>query len=302
MGLTSINFRGASISLEDLTKGTINVTKYSFYLKFDYPCSSRTDCTPYEINLPRGQYLFEIYGASGGDVESLGLQGLGGFSRGFYSVKQISSRLFLYLGGEGSPCFNAMCSPFGGFNGGGTAYGDCGGGGGSTDLRTISGTTITSKLTDTRILVAGGGGGGRKPFDNTNQTANGGNGGGSLGGQGKGLDSNKPCIATQSDCTNGSGTKSDGKLWKGADGELWGASNGGGGGGGGYYGGGTCADCSGSGGSGYFSPTFIVNGKTSESNHKGNGTALIYFFPSLTLHKRITCFPFYAFFVIFLCK
>ena len=298
-----MKFKGASISVANSTKGSINITKHDFYLEFNYPCGSTTDCTPYELNLPRGQYLFEIYGASGGDVENKGLAGFGGFSRGFYPVRQISKRVFLYLGGVGSSCSSSyMCSSYGGFNGGGKAFGDCAGGGGASDLRIDNEITITDHSTDSRILVAGGGGGGRSQNTIT-YTAAGGNGGGLQGGQGIGLDENVPCIATQDSCDQGSGIVSNGLIWKGADGNSsWGDGMGGSGGGGGYIGGGTCADCSGSGGSGFFSTEFIIKGETSEATNIGNGKAFVYFFVSLTLNQHHSCFPNYVFFVIIFGK
>ncbi|EAY05343.1 hypothetical protein TVAG_153770 [Trichomonas vaginalis G3] len=44
----------------------IHVFIYDQQYIFDYPCTSNTDCTDYEITFPPGVYKFELYGSSGG--------------------------------------------------------------------------------------------------------------------------------------------------------------------------------------------------------------------------------------------
>ncbi|EAY22814.1 hypothetical protein TVAG_075610 [Trichomonas vaginalis G3] len=46
---------------------TIDVDRYIF----DYPCSSSSDCTDYEITFPPGLYKFELYGSSGGSQNGI---------------------------------------------------------------------------------------------------------------------------------------------------------------------------------------------------------------------------------------
>ncbi|EAY14577.1 hypothetical protein TVAG_393040 [Trichomonas vaginalis G3] len=44
----------------------INVIEHNHQYIFNYPCTSSTDCTDYEITFPPGVYKFELYGSSGG--------------------------------------------------------------------------------------------------------------------------------------------------------------------------------------------------------------------------------------------
>ncbi|MFN8393529.1 MAG: HYR domain-containing protein [Bacteroidia bacterium] len=163
--------------------------------------------------------------------------------------------LYIYVGGQGT-------DNTGGYNGGGTpgTNANYGGGGGGTDIRR-GGTTITN-----RILVAGGGGGSASNCGTW--TAEGGHGGGLVGGSG--------CVFSCSSCqyTGSGGTQSAGGIagptshgscGGNTNGALWqGGSNTGGfgvGGGGGYYGGGSgCFEGAG-GGSSYtdFTCTNVVH-------------------------------------------
>jgi len=118
------------------------------------------------IDLPAGQYLLEVWGASGGDAgQSLG--GRGGFSSGEIKLAT-DTTLFIGVGGQGQPRGIGT----GGFNGGGTvasaagqlpdqAHHAGGGGGGATHISTRTG--ILGDLQNFRgdiLIVAGGGGGG----------------------------------------------------------------------------------------------------------------------------------------------
>ena len=99
-------------------------------------------------------------GAQGGNTQGYSnLGGFGGWVQAFLSVTA-GQTLYIYVGGDGITGER--------FNGGGTAddfYGRItGGGGGATDIRTMSG-NLTS-----RLIVAGGGG-------STFLFVNGGNGG-----------------------------------------------------------------------------------------------------------------------------
>ena len=148
----------------------------------------------------------------------------------------------------------------GGFNGGGNGYvgsygNGCGGGGGSTDIRT------QENLPTSRILVAGGGGG-----DGNTQRA-GGCGGGLQGGDaigeqhfGKGGNQESGGKGVVYSSTH---QTKDGEYLNGSDGLGQGLS--GGGGGGGYYGGSGSYEWGGGGGSGYVSP-FVLFGKTLAGN------------------------------------
>ena len=282
-------FRGADIYLENsIEDSKLIIEKSLRSLKFNYPCVSPSKCTPYVIHLTKGQYLLQVFGASGGDEGNLGLRGLGGFSQGLFDTKE-NTRLYLYIGGEGTNKSEGS-NKGGGYNGGGLSYGSSGGGVGATDFRTIGGVIDSSESIESRILIAGGGGGARFIF---NESAHGGNGGGFEGTRGGSIESeNQPCYGNQNDCLGSSGPLIvEGSLWKGADANSsWGFKNGGAGGGGGYYGGGTCAQCGGSGGSG-FSKLPMVKGMTYPSNNAGNGYAVIYFFNSFTFHNSCRNFP-----------
>jgi hypothetical protein len=247
-----------------------------------YPCESQTTCHPIEIYLPKGKYVFELWGAQGGNLTHAE-GGFGGYTRGtitFDAKKQI----FLYIGAAG---FGGMHKGFtnNAYNGGGygTHYNSeatsCSGGG-ATDVRTS--TDISS-----RILVAGDGGGASSHPQY--QVINpGGSGGGIFGCDG--VDGTGPSGAMQ----RGEGGKSDsggtayeeglkGKLFYGGNQTYPG--NLGSGGGGGYYGGGAgfCYGASGGGGSGYVSPLFsfpsLLRGNDSTPNfytmRLGNGAIRI---------------------------
>ena len=276
-------YRHSDIYLQESSvPSNINVSTTQNSLTFHYPCDSSTTCTPYVIKLPKGQYLLQAYGASGGNSREVELRGKGGFSEGLLRIN-FPTTIFLYIGGEGLPFSSDITTPTnieGGYNGGGASYGDCGGGGGATDFRLEGGNAELADSYNTRILIAGGGGGGRTVVESQ---AKGGDAGGIFGIQGVSLNSsNLPCYGTQQSCVEGKGEKSDGNTWKGADGNNeWGLGNGGGGGGGGYIGGGSCANCAGSGGSGYFTDP-IIRGMTFTSNNIGNGYAIIYFFNYFT--------------------
>lgn len=121
-----------------------------------------------EVNLKRGSYLFELWGAQGGQgcTENKSLTeyygGRGAFVSGKVHFFQ-NQKLFLFIGEKGhdpekcSPEYNGK----GGFNGGGDSGFDPrdndtpGGGGGATDIRIINNSENLSLFS--RIIVAAGG-------------------------------------------------------------------------------------------------------------------------------------------------
>ena len=119
--------------------------------------------SPEDVTLEPGIYTFELWGAQGGSFSGGTTGGLGGYVKGNYGIKDITS-LRITVGGQNS------------YNGGGssTSYdsrkGACGGGG--TDIR-IYGTEL-----EHRIIVAGGGGG---AWSSTMNGSNGGVGKGNTG-------------------------------------------------------------------------------------------------------------------------
>ena len=116
------------------------------------------------VTLYKGRYIFECWGASGGEGGGDGTHapgGKGGYAKGYITLKK-KSHFTIKIGGEGSANGRNVVQE-GGFNGGGkggTAYYDSnylfagGGGGGASDIR-YNGDGIAD-----RIIVAGGGGGG----------------------------------------------------------------------------------------------------------------------------------------------
>ena len=117
-----------------------NIQRNSDSIQFNYLCNDSTTCKPIIILLQRGIYYFDLFGASGGGDESIHKvlkPGYGGEASGYYILNK-STKLFLYIGGEGETG-NELA--LGGWNGGGDgAFGFnandvFGGGGGGTDIR-----------------------------------------------------------------------------------------------------------------------------------------------------------------------
>lgn len=256
---------------------------------FGYPCSSSASCSNIKVTIEAGTYLFELWGAQGGDSlhssyeSSVGPYpgAVGGYT---LAAKTFDSKteLELFIGGMGGLGDDISA----GFNGGGKGYGSNfynkgAAGGGATDIR------IKSGGSSSKILIAGGGGG-SNTFQQSdyNQKATTGVGGGLEGGKGI------KCLG------GGQNSKSDpsctpGTLGQGAAGK----SPYGSGGGGGYYGGSAGANRgeNGGGGSGFIDSSFTkTNGITpttldgtksfprstlldsgNETGHEGNGAVRI---------------------------
>ena len=159
-----------------------------------------------------GNYLLEVWGASGADITSSNAknQMVGGYGAYVYGTIALNAGDDLYVsaGGKGG-CVPESVVPSnyhenqcGGWNGGGkvtsastnaTSY--TGGGGGATDIAVHGTENGTDWYTDShlysRIIVAGGGGGAYCYPGTVNNEAgysNGGSGGAWIGGQGKGPD------------------------------------------------------------------------------------------------------------------
>ena len=126
-------------------------------LNFTYKCENSYDCQEIKQRLKAGTYIFEVWGAQGGNTtENNG--GRGGYSIGLISFYK-TVNLYIFLGGKGiSPdtsqenvCFVDTKRAF---NGGGKSLycNDEGGlrygtsGGGATDIR-INGRSISAKIT-----------------------------------------------------------------------------------------------------------------------------------------------------------
>ena len=236
------------------------------------------------LELSKGKYRFQLWGAQGG-TENL-TSARGGFVAGIISFTQ-KTKIFIRVGGQGEISSN---QPKGGFNGGGDGFigthnAKAGGGGGATDIRLIS-TNLSS-----RILVAGGGGGdgcysitysggsggGLEGTDGERWTVNSAQVNGKKGTQVSGGQGVKYAVSSQNG-TSGYGSAGVGIEWSG------------GGGGAGYFGGSGAYETGGGGGSGYISPMvqaeISLRGDqlTGKLIHIGNGLVII----TLLSGSRIT--------------
>lgn len=273
---------------------------------YQYPCKDSTTCNSIEIELTKGTWRIECWGASGGDTYNSYIEftypgGKGGYSMGEIILNK-KTKLFLIIGGQGlSNQSEYMKTCSGGYNGGGDGFngGYINGnnkpltytgasGGGGTDVR-IGGNNIIN-----RIMVAGGGGGSSCGVDDYKEYGFGGAGGGLEGIDGVQLRSGRSETKGKGGTQNSGGTAAKSSGGSSEAGQLWKGGNSGtgtrssaGGGGGGYYGGSGGAAAGGGGGSGYvssiFSFGFTINGENSfpstsdknETGHVGNGAIRI---------------------------
>ena len=202
------------------------------------------------IELPKGVYKFECWGAQGGYRSSATYGGKGGYSVGTLTLTD-KKAVYIYVGGSGNTGGTS-----GGFNGGGKRN-SYNGGGGASDIR------IGEDSLYARIIVAGGGGsdgasnkqgmyGGGETGGSTTQSY----GTGGYGGTQTGVSSSSWKTTAQSTSTT---SQSDAYAGFGFGGNgIYRSSGYGGAGGGGWYGGsGAYPDTSsdddrgGGGGSGY---------------------------------------------------
>ena len=128
-----------------LNEGMFRLADYS---KGDVICNA-TSCSifnaghqPYRARIPPGIYLFEVWGAAGGDRkgpgDSIAYGGKGGYTSGY--TAHTSKELYIFIGTQGN---SGDTIGKGGWNGGGNSLyissyycGKCGGagGGGATDI------------------------------------------------------------------------------------------------------------------------------------------------------------------------
>ena len=230
------------------------------------------ESNPYEVELTRGKYLIELWGAEGGTWDSENYSGRGAYTRGLLDIRK-RTKLYVYIGEKGSTITGKEGTAPATFNGGG--YGKLvatGGvlthigssGGGATDVRTKRGSSWDEEESLlSRIMVAAGGGGSTRENVN-NLLCKGGYGGGEKGEDGEATGNGNNIKKATGGSQNNTGSKGGVGLYcSGSDGKLGKAGNGGNcystsGGGGGYYGGGGSGVSSynhqcGAGGSSYIS-------------------------------------------------
>jgi hypothetical protein len=224
-----------AVNASSSSKITLNV--WQLYKSFGYTGNVQL------LQLPKGTYTFELWGAHGGNDLARGSFAPGGYARGEIKFQE-TINLYVYVGCKGAaprPSGPSICV----FNGGGGGS-ESGGGGGATDIRLNSGPWNNLLGLRSRIIVAGGGGG-------SEECGPGGNGGGITG---RGYNNG----------TNGGGTQNIAGT-KGGFG-YGGSYNGdAGGGGGGYYGGGCYPRRGGGGGSGFISGHLGCNAIDSSGRH-----------------------------------
>lgn len=123
-----------------------------------YPCENdKINCYSYETVLPSGIYLFELWGASGGNSGDINPTSRGGFSSGILKIKS-ATKAFFRTGASGIYVTGASAATSAVFNGGGSGKNGWAthpgpSGGGATDIR------IGVDDVYHRLIVAGGGGG-----------------------------------------------------------------------------------------------------------------------------------------------
>ena len=249
-----------------------------------------------------GKYKMECWGASGGwaGLNSTPYKqgGKGGYSYGSI-ILDFSTKLYIVVGGEGTPGNAFLTGYAGGYNGGGKSYGfgntSNAGGGGATHISKMSGLLSNIQQKQDIIIVAGGGGG--AACDAVKAGSIGGYGGGTIGGNGASSPNFDGYLGLGGNQTNGGDSQelsgnyngkvkpTSGVYGKGGDG----ATDGGAGGGAGFYGGGGASVWGGAGGgSGYINTSFLTdatmiagnasmpspNGGT-EVGHTGDGKCII---------------------------
>lgn len=229
-----------------------------------YPCSSSTSCSFYNLTLQKGMYQFDVFGAQGGGYNGNG--GKGGISSGILTVRRVTS-YFVFVGAQGLTATSAIPSKT--FGGGGSGYSyhpdqQLSSGGGASDVRT------NPNDLHSRIIVSGGGGGGA--HHNTYGYNSGGHGSGYNGMSGSGAGT--PRSGAFVDKVGPSGIPGDFGLGGNAR-QVEGYD--GCGGGGGYYGGnaGTGCGASGGGGSGYIKRSYFKGIKTGTGVRSGHGLVTI---------------------------
>lgn len=200
---------------------------------------------PQSVTLQPGTYVFECWGAQGGDwgfnpPNSKG--GLGGYTKGTITLTQPQT-FYVYVGQASGP-----------FNGGGYAANNpAASGGGATDFRLIGGAWDDLTGLRSRIMVAGGGGGGECYPGGAGGGLTGGTAGtGYCGSYDKAATGGSQTAGGQAGYTYGHGYGAAGSFGKGAPGIPDASGDSGSGGGGGYYGGGSTTYANGGGGGSSF--------------------------------------------------
>ena len=229
---------------------TVNVIKETY--TYSYTGNYQTYIVPVT-----GNYMIELWGASGGTPSVYPRKGAGAYTKGTVSLNS-GETIYIYIGQRGD---TSRTWKFNGGGYGGLVVGSYSGGG-ATDIRLTSGAWDDITSLKSRIMVAAGGGGAggsdNVDYSNAGQGGYGGtltglngtyySGHGDMSQYGRGGSQTAGGI-TGTNVFNGTGTPYAGSFGKGGQNDSTSSKAGAGGGGGGYYGGGA-GGATGSNGSG----------------------------------------------------
>lgn len=132
-------FYASNTSTEFVAGPEYKAIKTGTILNYDYTGAAEF------VDLPKGKYKLECWGAEGGYRSSSSYAGKGGYSFGKLTLSE-KTRIYIRVGGSGN-----TGGTNGGFNGGGKRN-TYNGGGGASDIR------INEDSLYARVIVAGGGG------------------------------------------------------------------------------------------------------------------------------------------------
>jgi hypothetical protein len=132
------------------------------FTSIDFPYTGSV----YQLDLSKGTYIVETWGANGGNSNGgiLEIGGTGGYSTGILTVLS-KSTYYVYVGGAGL-MKTASIAANGGYNGGGNSPASPSGvqiggsGGGATHIAAVSGLLNTLSAGNPNIKIVAGGGGG----------------------------------------------------------------------------------------------------------------------------------------------
>ena len=211
-----------------------------------------------------GTYKLEVWGASGGTVDTSYYGGYGGYSTG--TIKQTKgSIMYVNVGGKGTGATKTGESLTGGYNGGGNVTGSgevnhmTASGGGATHIASSSGLLSTLENNKNNIFIVSGGGGGGRNQSNHSEAARWGFGGSGGGMNGGGPKSSLESTTSYTVVSSLAGTQTSGYAF--GQGESVSVQSAGGGG---FYGGysgshsGLPYTGSGGGGSGYIGNSLLT--------------------------------------------
>jgi len=144
-----------NLEIVNTTRGTLNAVSTRSTIILKYPCTNKTICTPYKLNLKPGAYKVECWGAKGTYHHVNSFPGRGAYTSGLFSVFS-ELELYVFVGATGR--FNSYKNLTENFFNEIVRSGLSGGG--ATDVRLEnSANWFDISSLKSRIMVAAGGGG-----------------------------------------------------------------------------------------------------------------------------------------------